>query len=170
MALIAVPLFKAFVTRGGIPFLFHPTEYSLGYGTLQGTLQNKRSDIDNVNIYRPSLSSPEEEIYKGHHNYQEIPPGSYPNSEHARYDGRYIYDHEAPPRPPLPDETGRCQRSWCITVLIIFSSQYLVEIIIFQKFASCQLLIRHLYSSTVNSMRKTYTDSSLWSGIILHVI
>eukprot|EP00105_Crassostrea_gigas_P017858 XP_011435800.2 PREDICTED: tight junction protein ZO-1 isoform X2 [Crassostrea gigas] len=80
-------------------------EYSLGYGTLQGTLQNKRSDIDNVNIYRPSLSSPEEEIYKGHHNYQEIPPGSYPNSEHARYDGRYIYDHEAPPRPPLPDET-----------------------------------------------------------------
>lgn len=115
MALVAVPLFKDFVTRGGIPFFFfHPTEYSLGYGTLQGTLQNKRSDIDNVNIYRPSLSSPEEEIYKGHHNYQEIPPGSYPNSEHARYDGRYIYDHEAPPRPPLPDETGQCQRSWRI--------------------------------------------------------
>ncbi|XP_061190159.1 tight junction protein ZO-1-like isoform X3 [Saccostrea echinata] len=80
-------------------------EYSLGYGTLQGTLQNKRSDIDNVNIYRPSLSSPEEEAYKGHHNYQEIPPGAYPGNEHARYDGRYVYDHEAPPRPPLPDET-----------------------------------------------------------------
>ncbi|XP_056002906.1 tight junction protein ZO-1-like isoform X5 [Ostrea edulis] len=80
-------------------------EYSLGYGTLQGTLQTKRSDIDNVNIYRPSLSGPEEEMYKNHDNYQEIPPGSYPSSEHARYDGRYIYDHEAPPRPPLPDET-----------------------------------------------------------------
>ncbi|XP_078328318.1 tight junction protein 1-like isoform X10 [Crassostrea virginica] len=84
-------------------------EYSLGYGTLQGTLPpaSKRSDIDNVNIYRPSLSGPEEEedLYKGHHNYQEIPQGAYPASEHARYDGRYIYDHEAPPRPPLPDET-----------------------------------------------------------------
>ena len=88
-----------------------PTEYSLGYGTLQGTLPpaSKRSDIDNVNIYRPSLSGPEEEedLYKGHHNYQEIPQGAYPASEHARYDGRYIYDHEAPPRPPLPDETGQ---------------------------------------------------------------
>ena len=35
---------------------------------------------------------------------QDIPPGAYPpNSPYSKYDGRYIYDHDAvPPRPPLP--------------------------------------------------------------------
>ncbi|XP_071141153.1 tight junction protein 1-like isoform X14 [Mytilus edulis] len=70
-------------------------EASLGYGTLQGTLQTQKSEIDSVNIYRPN--GPLEEVYK-----QDIPRGAYPPSEHARYDGRYIYDHEGPPVPPLP--------------------------------------------------------------------
>lgn len=70
----------------------------MGYGTLQGTLQTQKSDIDNVNIYRPNGGL--EEMYKS--NPQEIPKGAYPPSEHAHFDGRYIYDHEGPPVPPLP--------------------------------------------------------------------
>ncbi|XP_063437039.1 tight junction protein ZO-1-like isoform X2 [Mytilus trossulus] len=70
-------------------------EASLGYGTLQGTLQTQKSEIDSVNIYRPN--GPVDDVYK-----QDIPRGAYPPSEHARYDGRYIYDHEGPPVPPLP--------------------------------------------------------------------
>ncbi|XP_052096384.1 tight junction protein ZO-1-like isoform X11 [Mytilus californianus] len=70
-------------------------EASLGYGTLQGTLQTQKSEVDSVNIYRPN--GPIDEVYK-----QDIPRGAYPPSEHARYDGRYIYDHEGPPVPPLP--------------------------------------------------------------------
>ncbi|CAC5411802.1 TJP1 [Mytilus coruscus] len=70
-------------------------EASLGYGTLQGTLQTQKSEVDNVNIYRPN--GPIDEVYK-----QDIPRGAYPPSQHAQYDGRYIYDHEGPPVPPLP--------------------------------------------------------------------
>ncbi|XP_070178926.1 tight junction protein ZO-1-like isoform X3 [Littorina saxatilis] len=53
-------------------------------------------DRDDVNIYRPSVRA-EEPPYP-----EEPPPGAYPPSAHARYDGRYVYDHEGPPRPPLP--------------------------------------------------------------------
>ena len=86
------------------------SEYSLGYGTLQGTLQTKRPEVDDVNIYRPSVSTADEEIYKERNNTQNMPPGAYPGTEHSRFDGRYIYDHEAPPRPPLPPdvESGMC--------------------------------------------------------------
>ena len=80
-------------------------EYSLGYGTLQGTLQTKRPDVDDINIYRPSVSS--DDGYRGGNYPQDVPPGSYPGTEHSKYDGRYIYDHEAPPRPPLPMDSGR---------------------------------------------------------------
>ncbi|KAJ8311679.1 hypothetical protein KUTeg_011034 [Tegillarca granosa] len=72
-------------------------EYSLGYGTLQGTLQSKRADTDDINIYRP-VGSPEKGLYDRH----DVPQGAYPSSSHVTYDGHYIYDHEAPPRPPLP--------------------------------------------------------------------
>ncbi|KAK3595450.1 hypothetical protein CHS0354_003441 [Potamilus streckersoni] len=74
-------------------------EYSLGYGTLQSTLP-KRTD-ENINLYRP-VGPIDDDLYKGHRSPAEHPPGAYPNSPHAQYDGRYIYDHEAPPRPPLP--------------------------------------------------------------------
>ncbi|KAL3885385.1 hypothetical protein ACJMK2_025454 [Sinanodonta woodiana] len=74
-------------------------EYSLGYGTLQSTLP-KRTD-ENINLYRP-MGPIDDDLYKGHRSPAEHPPGAYPNSPHAQYDGRYIYDHEAPPRPPLP--------------------------------------------------------------------
>lgn len=58
---------------------------------------------DNINIYRPHSNS-DEDHYKAQFLPQDIPAGAYPpNSPHSRYDGRYIYDHEAvPPRPPLP--------------------------------------------------------------------
>lgn len=58
---------------------------------------------DNINLYRPH-SNPEQDHYRAQFSPQDIPPGAYPaNSPHSRYDGRYIYDHEAvPPRPPLP--------------------------------------------------------------------
>lgn len=72
-------------------------EYSLGYGTLQGTLQSKRADTDDINIYRP-VGSPDKGLYDRH----DVPQGAYPSSSHVTYDGHYIYDHEAPPRPPLP--------------------------------------------------------------------
>lgn len=81
------------------------TEYSLGYGTLQGTLQSKKQEISDVNFYR-SPSQNDSDIYKGSYDPTHIPAGAYPPSEHARYDGRYVYDHEAPPRPLLPQETG----------------------------------------------------------------
>ncbi|KAL4216328.1 Tight junction protein ZO-2 [Mactra antiquata] len=75
-------------------------EYSLGYGTMQ-SIPEKHTD--NINLYRPH-TNPEENHYKAQFSPQDIPPGAYPsNSTHSRYDGRYIYDHEAvPPRPPLP--------------------------------------------------------------------
>ena len=81
---------------------FVVTEYSLGYGTMQSTLPKH---TDNVNLYHPQGNqSPEENHYKSQFSPQDIPAGAYPpNSPHSRYDGRYIYDHEAvPPRPPLP--------------------------------------------------------------------
>ncbi|XP_052215342.1 tight junction protein ZO-1-like isoform X1 [Dreissena polymorpha] len=73
-------------------------EYSLGYGTMQSTLP-KHAD----KVYQ-TKSNIEDSPYKAQFAPQDIPPGAYPaNSPHSRYDGRYIYDHEAaPPRPPLP--------------------------------------------------------------------
>ncbi|XP_052785868.1 tight junction protein ZO-1-like isoform X3 [Mya arenaria] len=70
-----------------------------GYSTMQSTLPKHSGD---VNMYRPS--NPEQDPYKAQFSPQDIPAGAYPpNSPHSRYDGRYIYDHEAvPPRPPLP--------------------------------------------------------------------
>ena len=83
---------------------------------MQSTLP-KHSVSNNVNLYQPhqspgTHSAPEEEHFKGQFSPHDIPPGAYPpNSPHSRYDGRYIYDHEAaaPPRPPLPTgmESGK---------------------------------------------------------------
>ena len=39
----------------------------------------------------------EDQLFPG-----DVPPGAYPPSGHAHFDGRYVYDHEAPPRPLLP--------------------------------------------------------------------
>ncbi|XP_033725434.1 tight junction protein ZO-1-like isoform X3 [Pecten maximus] len=79
-------------------------EYSLGYGTLQGTLQSKKQEINDVNFYR-SPSQNDNDLYKGNYDPNSLPQGAYPHSEHVRYDGRYVYDNEAPPRPPLPQDT-----------------------------------------------------------------
>lgn len=92
-------------TYNNLAWNVYLTEYSLGYGTLQGTLQSKTGTISDVNFYR-SPSQNDEDIYKSNvqHN---IPKGAYPsNPEHSHYDGRYVYDHEAPPRPPLPVDAG----------------------------------------------------------------
>lgn len=90
-------------------------------------------------------------MYKNHDNYQEIPPGSYPSSEHARYDGRYIYDHEAPPRPPLPDETGESKVIHDIMEMHSFSFNekgpgvpFLAEV----KWNYCRKIYTHIMSSS----------------------
>ncbi|XP_050399487.2 tight junction protein ZO-1 isoform X3 [Patella vulgata] len=70
--------------------------YQPGFDTLRRQL-----DKDDVNIYRPSVRS-EDDLFKPESLPQGVPLGAYPQSEHTRYDGRYVYDHEGPPRPPLP--------------------------------------------------------------------
>ncbi|XP_071115838.1 tight junction protein ZO-1-like isoform X7 [Haliotis cracherodii] len=81
-----------------------------GYSSLR-----RQHDKDDINIYRPSVRS-EDDIFKPGTLPRDtgLPHGAYPNSEHARYDGRYVLDNEAPPRPPLPsgfDESSPDSRS-----------------------------------------------------------
>ncbi|XP_041355918.1 tight junction protein ZO-1-like isoform X2 [Gigantopelta aegis] len=71
-------------------------DHTPGYDTLR-----RQQDREDVNIYRPSVRS-EEDIFTPGSLPTSVPPGAYPNSEHVQYDGRYVYDNEAPPRPPLP--------------------------------------------------------------------
>ncbi|XP_067654258.1 tight junction protein ZO-1-like isoform X2 [Haliotis asinina] len=73
-------------------------EILAGYSSLR-----RQHDKDDINIYRPSVRS-EDDIFKPGTLPRDagLPHGAYPNSDHARYDGRYVLDNEPPPRPPLP--------------------------------------------------------------------